>query len=145
MAEESRALGPISYLIVEFPGSKMTGEGLDVLIDLTDRGIVRVLDLVFVQRELDGSIEAIELTDIDGDGALDLVVFQGAASGLIDESDLEDAKEAIEPGSSAAILIYENTWALPFANALRGAGAELVAAGYIPQDDLLASLDAIEG
>jgi len=145
MADESRALGPISYLIVEFPGSKMTGEGLDVLIDLTDRGIVRVLDLVFVKRELDGTIEAIEVTDVDEDGALDLIVFQGAASGLIDQSDLEDAKDAIEPGSSAGILIFENTWALPFANALRGAGAELVAAGYIPQDALLASLDATEG
>ena len=141
MAEET-SLGPISYLIVEFPGNKMTGEGLQALVDLTDRGLIRILDLVFVKRELDGTVEAIEITDLDHDGELDLVVFDGASSGLLDESDLSDAESAIEPGSSAAIMIFENTWAAAFTMAMRGSGAELVAAGYIPQDALLASLDA---
>jgi len=141
MAEET-TLGPISYLIVEFPGNKMTGEGLQALVDLTDRGLIRILDLVFVKRELDGTVEAIEITDLDHDGELDLVVFEGAASGLLDESDLADAEAAIEPGSSAGIMIFENTWAKGFTKALRAGGAELVAAGYIPQDALLASLDA---
>jgi len=141
MAEET-SLGPISYLIVEFPGNKMTGDGLQALVDLTDRGLIRILDLVFVKRELDGTIEAIEITDLDHDGELDLVVFDGASSGLLDESDLADAESAIEPGSSAGILIFENTWAAAFTKAMRSGGAELVAAGYIPQDALLASLDA---
>jgi hypothetical protein len=141
MAEES-SMGPISYLIVEFPGNKMTGEGLAALVDLTDQGLIRILDLVFVKRDLDGKVEAIEITDLDHDGELDLVVFEGASSGLLDESDLADAEAAIEPGSSAAILIFENTWAVPFTKAMRSSGAELVAAGYIPQDALLASLDA---
>jgi len=135
-------MGPISYLIVEFPGNKMTGEGLQALVDLTDRGLIRVLDLVFVKRELDGTVEAIEITDLDHDGELDLVVFEGASSGLLDESDLSDAEAAIEPGSSAAIMIFENSWAAAFTKAMRSSGAELVAAGYIPQDALLASLDA---
>jgi hypothetical protein len=135
-------MGPISYLIVEFPGNKMTGEGLAALVDLTDQGLIRILDLVFVKRDLDGKVEAIEIADLDHDGELDLVVFEGASSGLLDESDLADAEAAIEPGSSAAILIFENTWAVPFTKAMRSSGAELVAAGYIPQDALLASLDA---
>ncbi len=143
--EEANSLGPISYVIVEFPGNKMTGEGFPILVDLVDRGVIRILDLVFVTRDDDGSIRALELADIDHDGQLDLTVFEGAASGLIDASDLEDAAPAIEPGSSAGILIFENTWATPFAQALRRGGAELVAAGYIPQDALLASLEAIEG
>jgi hypothetical protein len=142
MADE--AMGPVSYLIVEFPGNKMTGEGFPVLVDLVDRGIIRILDLLFVTREADGSIGAVELRDLDGDGELDLTVFEGASSGLLDESDLADASSVIEPGSSAAILIFENRWATEFTQALRRGGAELVAAGYIPHDDLALSLEQTE-
>lgn len=142
MADE--AMGPVSYLIVEFPGNKMTGEGLPVLVDLVDRGVIRILDLMFVTRETDGSIEAIELRDLDGDGDLDLTIFEGASSGLLDQSDLTDASSVIEPGSSAAILIFENRWATEFTQALRRGGAELVAAGYIPHDDIVMSLEQTE-
>ncbi len=143
MADET-TLGPISYLIVQFPGNKMTGEGFPILVDLVDRGVVRILDLMFVTRDADGSMVAMELADFDADGELDLAVFEGASSGLLDSSDLADASEVIDPGSSAAILIFENSWAASFTQALRGGGAELVAAGYIPQDAILASLDATE-
>ena len=104
-------MGPISYLIVEFPGNKMTGEGFPLLVDLVDRGIIRILDLMFVTRETDGTMRALELRDIDHDGQLDLTVFEGASSGLLDDSDLADAAPVIEPGSSAGILIFENRWA----------------------------------
>lgn len=144
MRDEADTLGPISYLVVEFPGNKMTGEGLPILVDLVDRGVIRILDLTFVIRDADG-IRAVELTDIDGDGQMDLAVFEGVSSGLLDASDLDDAASVIEPGSSAAILIFENRWATPFTQALRRGGAELVAAGYVPQDALLESLDATEG
>jgi hypothetical protein len=144
MADEVDVMGPVSYLIVEFPGNKMTGEGLPVLVDLVDRGVIRILDLLFVTRDPDGSIEAVELRDLDGDGDLDLTIFEGASSGLLDESDLADASSVIEPGSSAAILIFENRWATEFTQALRRGGAELVAAGYIPQDDLALSLEQTE-
>jgi hypothetical protein len=122
----------------------MTGEGLPLLVDLVDQGLIRVLDLMFVTRDIDGTVTAIDISDIDGDGALDLAVFQGASSGLLDASDLADAGPAIEPGSSAAILIFENRWAAPFTQALRRGGAELVAAGYISHDDIAASLDALD-
>jgi hypothetical protein len=145
MASDVETMGPISYLIVEFPGNKMTGEGLPILVDLVDAGMIRILDLLFVMRDTDGTVNAIDVSDIDNDGELDLTIFEGVSSGLLDESDLADAAPAIEPGSSAGILIFENRWAAPFTQALRRGGAHLVAAGYIPQDDLVASLEATEG
>jgi hypothetical protein len=137
-------MGPISYLVVEFPGNKMTGEGFPVLVDLVDRGLIRILDLRFVTRHTDGSIRAIELQDIDRDGQFDLAVFEGASSGLLDDSDVADARSVIQPGSSAGILIFENRWAAPFTQALRHGDAQLVAAGYIPQDTIAAALDATD-
>jgi Family of unknown function (DUF6325) len=143
MADDD-ALGPISYLIVEFPGNKMTGEGLPILVDLVDQGLIRVLDLLFATRGEDGSLRTVELQDLEPDGEIDVAVFEGVSSGLLDEEDLADAASVIEPGSSAAILLFENRWARSFTQALRRGGAELVAAGYIPQDALAASLDAAE-
>ena len=143
-SDEPNAMGPISYLIVEFPGSKMTGEGFPILVDLVDRGLIRILDLRFVSRAMDGSIRAVELRDIDRDGQFDLAKFEGASSGLLDDTDIADARSVIEPGSSAGILIFENRWATPFTQALRRGDAELVAAGYIPQDTIAAALDATD-
>jgi len=144
MAEEADVMGPVGYLVVEFPGNKMTGEGLPILVDLVDRGLIRVLDLIFVMKEEDGTVHAAELRDFDGDGTNDLAVFDGASSGLLGDDDIAESGGVLEPGSSAAVLVYENRWAAPFTAALRRGGAQLVAAGFIPQDDLLASLDAAE-
>jgi Family of unknown function (DUF6325) len=142
--EELDEMGPIDYVVVEFPGSKMTGEGLPLLVELVDSGIIRILDLVFVKRELDGSIKAIEVADFDRDGELDLAVFEGASSGLLDQGDLDEATSIIEPGNSAGVLVYENRWAGPFAAALRRGGAQLVASGRIPVQAILASLERAE-
>jgi len=136
--------GPIDYVVIEFPGNRMTGEGFPLLIDLVDRGIIRILDLKFVMRELDGSVVAIEIADFDGDGQLDLAVFEGASSGLIGPDDIDEAISIIEPGNSAGIIVYENVWAAPFAVALRRGGAQLVASGRIPVQAILAALDASE-
>src|ERR1700683_363216 len=145
MAEENGSLGPSSNLIVECPGSKMTGEGFPILVDLVDRGVIRILDLVFVAKGPDGSLGVIALADLDHDGTLDLAVFEGVSSGLVSQEDLAEAAAVIAPGSAAAILIFENRWATPCIEALRRGDAQLVAAGYIPQDDLVAALIAAEG
>ncbi|MFD9593463.1 DUF6325 family protein [Kitasatospora sp. NPDC059973] len=145
MSDELNETGPIDYIVVEFPGSRMTGEGLPLLVDLVDRGIIRILDLTFVRKETDGSVTGLELADLTGDGLLDLAVFDGVSSGLLDEEDLADAAAVLEPGSSAAVLVYENVWAGPLAAALRRSGARLVADGRIPVQAILASLEAAEG
>ena len=137
-------IGPIDYLTVEFPRAKLTGEGLAALVDLVDRGIIRILDLRFVKREQDGSFTALAVSDFDGDGLLDLAVFEGVESGLLDDDDLNQAASVIEPGSAAGLLVYENTWAGPFVSAMRRAGAEVVASGRIPASDVVAMLDALE-
>ena len=144
MTDDLDTMGPIDYLVVEFPGNRMTGEGLPLLVDLVDRGIIRILDLVFIRKELDGSVSGVAVTDLDSDGVLDLAVFEGAASGLIGPDDVDDAGTVLEPGSSAGVLVYENLWAAPFATALRRSGAQLVASGRIPVQAILADLDALE-
>ena len=144
MTDDAEPMGPISYLIVEFPGSKMTGEGFPALIDLVDRGLIRILDLRFVTRRDDGSIAAVGLRELDT-GDFDITVFEGVSSGLLDQSDFDDAANALQPGSSAGILIFENRWATTFVDALRRGEGQLVAAGYIPLADIAASLDATEG
>src|SRR5215216_2369941 len=118
MSADLDQMGPVDYLVIEFPEGHRTGENLPLLVDLVDRGIIRILDLVFVKRELDGSIAGLAIADLDKDGQLDLAVFEGASSGLLDQEDLDEAGGALEPGSSAGLLVYENRWAAPFAKAL---------------------------
>ena len=138
------AVGPIDYLAIELPAARMRGEGLAALVDLVDRGIIRVLDLRAVRREDDGTFTAVAITDLDHDGTLDLAIFEGIESGLLDDDDLRQAAELIEPGKVVALLLYENTWAAPFVAAMRRAGAELIASGRIPADEVEAMLDALE-
>jgi hypothetical protein len=137
-------MGPVDYVVVDFPGSKMTGEGFPLLLDLVERGIIRIIDLLFIKKQLDGSIVGMAIADLDHDGQLDLAVFEGASSGLLGQTEMDEAGGVLEPGDSAAILIYENVWAAPFASALRRGGAELVAAGRIPATDIEAALEAME-
>ncbi len=144
MSDEVAEMGRVDYLVVEFPGNRMTGEGFPLLVDLVERGLIRILDLVFVRKETDGAVSAVQIADLDGDGQLDLAVFEGASSGLLDDDDLADAGGVLEPGSSAGILVYENVWAAPLAAALRRGGGQLVASGRIPVQALLAAVDRTE-
>ena len=144
MTDAAEPMGPISYLIVEFPGNRMTGEGFPALIDLVDKGLIRILDLRFVTRRDDGSVAAVALQELDT-GEFDISIFEGVSSGMLDQSDFDDAADALEPGSSAGILIFENRWATTFVEALRKSDGQLVAAGYIPLADIAESLDATEG
>ncbi len=143
MSDAVDELGPIDYVVVEFPDNRMTGEGLPLLVDLVDRGIIRLIDLTFFTKGADGSVAIIELADIDGDGELDLTVFEGASSGVLGEHDVNEAAAAVESGSSAALIVYENKWAAPFAAAVRRGGGQLVAFGRIPVQDLVSALDAL--
>lgn len=141
MTDDLDTMGPIDYLVVEFPGNRMTGEGLPLLVDLSDRGIIRILDLVFIRKELDGSVSGIVIEDLDSDGQLDLAVFDGVSSGLLGHEDTQEVGFVLEPGSSAGVLVYENLWAAPLAVALRRGGGQLVAGGRIPVQAVLAALD----
>lgn len=145
MSDNEYEIGPVDYLIVMWPaGTEPNGEGLTHLADLSERGLIRVLDLHFVRKEQDGTMTGLALTDIDNDGSLDLVQFRGDES-LLDQEDYDEAGSALEPGESAAILIFENTWAAPFVKAVRNTGAEVIASGRIPADDLLQALEEVEG
>jgi hypothetical protein len=141
---ELDTMGPIDYIVVEFPGNRMNGEGFEILVDLVDRGLIRILDLAFVTKDTDGSIHAMDLSDIDGDGELDLTIFEGASSGLLDDGDMDEAGTVLEAGSSAGILVFENVWAAPFARAVRRGGGQLVASGRIPVQAMLAAVDAAD-
>jgi hypothetical protein len=140
--EADAQMGPVDFLVVEFPGDRRTGEGLPALVDLVDQGIIRIIDLVFVKRGDDGSLVQVMVADIDGDGALDLAVFEGAATGIIGDEEMSEAADVLAPGSSAAILVYENTWAVPFVTAMARSGAQVVATGRIPVEALAAALGA---
>lgn len=143
MSETTDALGPIDYLVVEWTGQQPNGEALPHLIDLVDKGIIRLIDLAFFTKDEDGNVAEL---NIDALGEISAVFadFEGVRSGLLGDSDIAEAANAIEPGTSAAVLIWENSWAAPLAAALRGNGAELVARGSIPMQDLIDALDAAE-
>jgi Family of unknown function (DUF6325) len=137
-------LGPIDYIVVEWPATRQpTGEALPLLADLVDRGIIRLLDLAFIHKQEDGTVIGLDLEEV-GRGDPQLTIFEGAESGLLGDDDYEEAGTALEPGSSAALLVYENTWAAPFATKLRKGGARLVAAGRIPVNEVIATLDELE-
>ena len=143
--EEFEELGPIDYVVLEWPTSHPNagGEVAPLLIDLVDRGIIRIFDIAFIAKDEDGTVTAIDLAQLDGEGA-GFAEFEGASSGLIGDDDFQDAGSVLEPGTSAAIIVWENLWAAPVAIALRKSGGQLVASGRIPVQAILAALDAVE-
>jgi uncharacterized membrane protein len=143
MSADVPEMGPIDYLLVEWPGRQPNGEVAPELVALVDRGLIRILDLVFIAKDEDGSVAALELADLGGE-VTELAVFEGASSGLLGDDDLEQAGDVLEPGTSAALLVFENTWAAPFVGAVRRSGGELVASGRIPAQDILDALEASE-
>jgi hypothetical protein len=132
------AMGPIDYLVVEFPHRTQPGEGLPLFVDLVDRGIIRVLDLAFVHKDANGSVRRMQLSELGPE----LAVFEGASANFLVQDDIDDAASAIQPDSTAFILIYENTWAAALARTMRRGGGQLVATGRLPMQGILAALDA---
>ena len=137
-------MGPVDYLVVAFPTERMTGEAFPLLIDLVDRGVIRILDLEFIRKDEDGTVTTLSQVDLERMKVLEAALFDGATSGLLRPDDLAEAAAALDPGTAAGVLVYENVWAAPFAAALRRSGGQLVAAGHIPVQDLVAALDALE-
>jgi hypothetical protein len=135
-------LGPVDWIVVEFPGSRFNGEVMPTLTGLVDRGIIRILDLLMIRKAEDGSIDAFELSDLDESEVGGIRDFETAMANLLSQEDVESAAAAIEPGSSAAVLVWENSWAAPFGSAVRHAGGQLVASGRIPVQALIAAIEA---
>jgi len=135
-------LGPVDYLIVEFPAgaSNFTGEMATELLGLVDRGIIRVIDVLILTKDQDGSVEAMELSDIENLGALE--TLEAELAELLAEEDIEHLAAAMDPGSTAGVLIWENLWAAPFASAARRSGGQLIATGRIPIQAIIASIEA---
>ena len=143
MTDDIEEMGPVDWILVEFSGPP-TGAVAPHLLDLVERGLIRILDLLMVVKDADGEVTLLEISDLDGDGELDLAVFEGASSGLLGEEDAAEAAAAMENDTSAALLLYENVWAAPFAVAVRKAGGQLVASGRIPVQSIVAALDELD-
>jgi hypothetical protein len=142
--EQLEELGPIDYVVLEWQGQQPNaGEVQPLLLDLVDRGIIRILDIAFVTKDEDGSVSAIDIGDLK-QVATAFAEFEGASSGLLGFEDLQEAAAALDPGTSAAVLVWENRWAAPVAAALRRSGGQLVASGRIPVQAILATLDEVE-
>ena len=135
-------LGPVDWIVVEFPGSRFNGEMAPALRDLVERDLVRVLDLLVLKKDADGTLEAFELSDLDPAEIGELRTYEAELATLLSEEDVTAIGEAIEPGNSAAVLVWENSWAAPFASAVRRSGGQLVASGRIPIQALLAAIEA---
>jgi Family of unknown function (DUF6325) len=145
MEAQNEELGPVDIVVIAYPAdAPMTGEAVPILMDLVERGIIRVLDVLFVMQNDDGTFSGFEAIDLESDRIGDLKVFEGASSGLLGDDDVSAASEALEPGSAAVMIVYENRWAAPFAAAVRRNGGIVVDNRRIPVQDLMDALDAAD-
>lgn len=145
MTSEDLELGPVDIVVIGFPpDAPRTGEAIPIFVDLVERGIIRVLDVLIVQKNEDGSVSAVEIGDLDGDGYADLRVFEGARSGMLGDEDAGVAGEAIEPGEAAVLICFENAWAAPFVTTVRRNGGHLLAFQRVPAEDVIDTVEALE-
>lgn len=142
MTDTIDELGPVDWIVVEFPGSTFNGSIAPEITALVDRGLVRILDLLILKKDAEGALDVAELADIDDSELGELRAFETELASLLSEDDVISAAEAIEPGSSAALLVWENLWAAPFGASVRHAGGQLVASGRIPVQALAAAIEA---
>lgn len=136
--------GPIDFLLLEFDSDKMTGEAAAALLDLVNQGIVRIYDLLIIQKSADGTISAVDLQDLTTVSLAGFEAFAGARSGLVGDDDIAEAGGVMTPGTTAALLVYENSWAIPFVAAALRADAQVVASARIPATVVMDVLDALE-
>lgn len=143
MSEQAPGMGPVDFVLLEFPDQEPSGEVAAALMDLVDAGVIRVYDLVAIRKSADGAVSGFEVTDL-GSGGEAFRVFAGARSGLVGDDDIAEAARAMEPGTVAVLLVYENAWAIPFVDAAFRAGGQLVAGARIPVEDIIEALDTLE-
>jgi len=136
------SLGPVEYVLVEFPGSKFKGEIVPALEELVRAGTIRIIDLIFITKDVDGSVISLELSTLPEDEAAAFENVGLELGDLLTQEDVEIAAEGLSPGSSAALLVWENTWAAKFAAGVRGAEGRLIAHDRIPADAVEAALAA---
>ena len=134
-------LAPVAYLAVEFPTGRVTGEGFALVHNLVASGVISVLDLEFVAKDIDGNVHKVRLDDIDHAGDVDITQWQGTDAGLLDQDDVDTITAVMQPGSLAGIIVYENVWAAPLLASIDANGARLVGSGSIDVDDLIQSLN----
>jgi len=134
-------IGPVEYIIVGFPGNKFNGKIAPALVDLVQSGTVRILDLIFVGKDEDGSIVSFEVDELEG--VAEFIELDADIGGLIGESDVAHVAECLEPGNSAALLIWEDVWAAPFAEAVRGSGGVLLEGARIPYELIAPALESL--
>ena len=136
--------GPIDYVLLEFTGNRLTGRAAEELVSLVDRGIVHVYDVMVVGKDANGSVYVVDLAASSGQAG-GFAALDGARSGILGEDDaLREVAGAMQPGTLAALIVYENTWAIPFVAAALEAGGQLLAGGRIPAQDVMEVLDALE-
>jgi hypothetical protein len=137
--------GPIDLVVIAYPpDAPLTGEAVPLLLDLVERGIIRVLDAMFVQKNEDGTFSGFQARDLDAGSVGDFTAFDGASSGLLGDEDAAATADAIEPGTAAVLILYENRWAEPFAAAVRRNGGVMIDNQRIPHEDVIAALETIE-
>jgi Family of unknown function (DUF6325) len=145
MEASEEMFGPIDVVVIGYPpDAPKTGEAIPILLDLVDRGIIRVLDALFVQKDADGTFSGFDLADLEPDTAGDLAVFAGASTGLLGDDDAALAAAEIEPGSAAVLIVYENRWAAPFVSAVHRNGGVVIANERIGVQELIDALEATE-
>jgi hypothetical protein len=137
-------LGPVDFLAIEFPGGRLTAPGFEKLLGLADQGIVEILDMEFIAKDAEGASKKVDVWEFAVPAGVDLATWAGASSGLLDNSDVAEVSAAMQPGSVAVVVIYENRWVLGLVDAWRRDGARLIADGGLSADDIVAALDAAE-
>jgi hypothetical protein len=136
--------GPVDFVLIEFSGDRLTGRTAEALLDLVERGIVRVYDVLIVGKNDDGSVYGVDLAEAAREVVGGFAELSGARTGLLSEEDMEEAAGAMQPGTLAALIVYENTWAIPFIAAAMESGGELIASARIPAPVVMAALDALD-
>lgn len=145
MSSKELELGPVDIVLIGFPpDAPRTGEAIPMFVDLVDRGIIRVIDVLVVQKDTEGVVSGLEIGDLDGDGAGDLLVFEGARTGMLGDEDAALAGEALGPGEAAVLICFENAWAGPFAAAVSRNGGRLLDFQRIPTQEVIAAIQALD-